>query len=276
MKFRKEQIRLGFLITVVGLLWWLVIAFPFPKHADKSLSLFTSDPAERRVISAAVQTPISEGACPVAIYEFRDGRHHWSGSGVCYSNANGATLLMTVAHIFVKRDQPASFVVRKLTPHETRPTWCMKRIIKAGKQWGKNTDVAACEVVPLTFPLPQIRCDVDAAKADPALTRLYTFDEAIAIGLTNVGRKTLTSLVSGERVALCGIVPEPDFESWYYLTDSTIGFGDGGTPYIDEKGSLYLAHGSVSSELSSETAKQFKLTVRTPGLVLGPVGVRKD
>ncbi|HTE48578.1 MAG TPA: hypothetical protein VK675_01560 [Candidatus Paceibacterota bacterium] len=259
----QGNIGLVLIVVVVAIVAW---------NARMPSMPYTNNFVEKLILRKAVRLPVSPGVFPVAIYEVGDKAQSFSSSGVCFTNSSGGIMLLTVGSSFHRRSNPVSFVVRKLTPSEDKPSWCVKRIIKIGKQWGTDTDLALCEVVQFVLPLPEIKCDADTRSDNPTLSRAYTFEEAQTMGLKQAQKKKLISLVSGKSVNLMAIVPEEGTGVWYFLADCTILPGEGGTGFVDDAGKLYIAEGSAASNASPAMVKYFGFTTKLPSLIYGPVG----
>jgi hypothetical protein len=273
-KSKKWKVLTLLLLMIMAVLTMIVATRK--KTSSSEPIMWTSDPTEKYIIGKAVQSPVSPDFSPVVIYEICDGKWYFGASGVCYSNADSGTYrLITSGHVFFKRDRPTSFVLRKLTPCEAAPSWCIERVVTIGKQWGKNLDLAECDIKPISLLLPVISGDTNVNDVTRlTYTKVYTFDDVRPAGLTNVSRHAITSLLSKESVMLCGIIPEADFESWYYLADYKFIAGESGTGFIDGEGALYLAEGAAEFVMDPPTMKVFGLTVRTPGVIFGPFRVR--
>lgn len=253
-----------FITTIVVLIAGLSVAFfPLPPAP------LTNSETERIVLQKALISPLITNLIPVIMYEVLDGKTNYGCIGTCYRMTNGGYNMITMAHAFFSRPRDPAFVLRRLTPCEPTPTLCVYRILTNYWQ-DANLDLVECEVGPITGPLPSIHCDV---AQDPSLlthTKLFTFAQAKEGGLTNVADKVITSLISGERAALCGVVPEANLKSWYFLINYNARKGESGTCFVGEHKRLYFLGGASGIPITQEITREFKLTVQSPATVLGP------
>lgn len=257
------------IMAVMVIMTLVLMAMNGLKHPD----LYTPGPNEKRVLGKAALLRVSDKISPVAIYEVRNGMQAFVACGSYYTNSTGAELLLTVAHLFHKRDEPVAFMVRRLSPTEAKPSWCIKRIIKAGKQWGSNRDIAACELKPFAAPLSLIKCEVDIDVSQPLEATYYTFEEAWANGLTNVSKRIVTSLLSGEKIDLVGIARDADGINWYYVGDHALGDGESGIGFVDDEGALYVGESASLTNVSPQIVRMYGLKQSIPSLFFGPVKV---
>ena len=238
--------------------------------------LYTNAFPDKHILEKARQTPVSSNLVPVLIYEVYQGKIRFGASGGCYTNLQGnpSIRLLTMAHVFFERKEPVSFLLRRISPVEEKASWCVSKILVIGKDWGEELDLAECLVVPVTnsVSLPLIRCSYRTEKS--VIGTAYTFEQLNA-GNKKIPRKTVTSLVTGERFMPCGLVLEPNRGGVYYIIDTPLIPGESGTCFFDDDGALYFGEGGTAFEVPPEQRKAFKLTSDLPGLVLGPLPMRK-
>ncbi|MSR79084.1 MAG: hypothetical protein EXS59_02990 [Candidatus Taylorbacteria bacterium] len=235
-------------------------------------SLYTDSPTEVRILDSAVERSLSTNLLPVAVYSVSEGKTNFSQCGAIYTNLSKgleSVRLLSTAHLFFKRTNKVSFVVRRITPIEETPSWCITRIITAGDGWADWIDLSECELGPIVGPtLPTIPCEFDL---ELSVFKIFSFDE-INRGQQIVGPKTITSLITGESVVLRAIAVEVKRNSPYFLVDYQTFRGDSGGPFVGGDGALYFMGKEVLG-IEPKDRTRFNLVSDVPGLVIGPVKI---
>ncbi|MCR4328232.1 MAG: hypothetical protein NUV53_01810 [Patescibacteria group bacterium] len=262
---RKLSIPLILILLILALVGivFAILARHVPRDSKAPL---TDSETERHVLNKAFATPLSTNLIPVIIYEVLDGKTNYGCIGTCYPMTNGVYNMVTMSHAFFPRPRNPAFILRKLTPCEPMPTWCIYRILT--NHWKNSSiDLVECEVGPITGALPSIHCDVEQHQNQKS--QLFTLAQGRQVGITSV-EGGVTSIISGEHTDFYGIVAE-NSKSWYFLINLSLMNGESGTCFIDRKGNLYFGEGGSKEPIEERIFQELKLSTYFPGLVLGPM-----
>ena len=271
-KYRTNYGRVHVAVNVVILS--VVVYFLYVRDWSRNTyggsTPITGSEAEKRILNSAVKTRVASNFCPVVIYSVENGRTNFSQCGVIYTNytkGSGSVRLLSTAHLFFKRTNEVSFVVRSISPVSDSPEWCISKILRIGSDWETWLDLAECEISQIAEPLPIVPCDFSLEVSE---LKLYTFQQIGGAAL--IPRGAITSLVTGENFELKGIALETSRDSVYFLIDRPTDPGDSSTPFLGKDGELYFM-GKNTLAISQSGRDAFKLVSHTPGLVIGPIKI---
>ncbi len=272
--FKKLAIHVAVNGVVLSVVAYFLLMECGESLPARKYSLYTDSGAERRILDSALQTPVTTNLVPVVIYAVSGGKTNFSQCGAVYTNyskGSNSIRLLSAAHLFFKRTNEVSFVVRRVTPIEEMPSWCISKIITAGAGWEDWIDLSESELIPIVGPtLPTISCEFALEINE---FKLLSFDE-INRGQQIVGPKTITSLITGESVILRAIAVEVARNSPYFIVDYQTFVGDSGNPFVGDDRALYfIGKGVVDIEPADRT--RFDLKSDVPGLVIGPLRLIK-
>jgi hypothetical protein len=222
--------------------------------------------SEEIILAKRTNSRISPRFTPVLIYQsYEEGMGRGMGFvavGTLFAGKSGARVV-TVDHLFPKKLGIRMFAFLKLQPLEKSLSNGIQGVL------GKGSDLAPPGQTPDIAIL-------EAGEVKPIRGYSDRTNDPEAAFLTITGFKpssrTLTSLVSGEKVLPVGIARSPqDGGVTYYVVEYGSVPGESGTGFVDDEDRLYVLKG----ELMTTPQERATLHIRRRlGLVFGPLKIQ--
>lgn len=217
--------------------------------------------------------PVKSKFTPVLLYRTTNPEEEWAqfaGSGTLYQGREGEQIL-TSEHLFSKEYGITYFGWRKLRPFDTEVTRGVESILHTGSKIASD---------------PTLHPDVILLKAGQeakeiecfsSLTHLEPEQKMMIHNLRNKKPLILTSLVSGEKVRIIGLINlNKRDKTTYNLIDYESIEGESGTGFVDEKDRIYVLKGNPHDLPleSREILKKHLGDFKGISLVYGPLDTK--